>query len=132
LPIQRSQAEEYCREHGFSDIECERAYLISSGDSETFTDVLHGRNSSSTDAIQAAKTYLKNSTFQRLISQKEYAEIGKFQILLKGVEAVAEAALHSTHANNWEKILVEVQQAKELLANNVNTKLVYLRLSVML
>ncbi len=132
LPIVLEQAEAYCRKHKIPNDECSRAYLMSGGNSQMFLDIVHGRDSASVKAIQTAKTFLKNSVFERLKSQKDYADSENMQMLLSGMQAVGEAALHSTHAHNWEKVLQEVHKAKELLANNVNTKLVYLRLSVML
>lgn len=132
LPLSKMQVDEYCVNAGIDKKLCNRAYAMSGGKSKILLDILHNSDSEHVNAIQRAKDFLMNDPYDRLIMQKEYTETEALRSLLENLQTVSSAGLHNTMSEKWKLALIEIQRCKELLAFNVNAKLVYLRLCVML
>ena len=113
----------------------EKAYILASGQAELFANILENKDHERHGAIDAAKTFLSSSVFNRLQLQSDYATAEKLQSLCTGLELVAAAALH--HANyanvtKWKTVLKEIKDVKQLLEHNAQVKLAYLQLSTQL
>jgi hypothetical protein len=132
LPISVNQAYKYGEILGSSRTEINKAFQISAGNAQIFTEIVENNESKTSEKIKQAKVFIGNTVFDRLSQQNEYAQKEEFNSLLDGLETISVAALHTSKGkgiNRWKNIVNEVRTCKELVTENVSIKLVFLRLS---
>ncbi len=135
LPLSESQALETAKSMGHSEAEAKKAYLMSSGDIETFISLLDGEASQITEQLEHAKDFLRMTPFERLQLQKTYDTSASLSSLLDGLLLLASGGLHNAHhqqTHKWKSIVAELQTIKGLLHQNVLAKALFLRLCISL
>lgn len=130
LPMSRQQALNYAEKHGVDVSQAEKAFVASGGKNDLFLSFVNGESSS----LNESKAFLQKSPFQRLQDAKSYDKRETLQGLLTDLTTIVEAAMRSSKnvsVERWQRIARELLQLQTLLERNVNNKLIYLRLSVM-
>ncbi len=135
LPITKNQAITYAEKENKDVDQLNKAFLISKGEYELFTELLDTNDNVLPESIQKAKTFLLKSIFNRLQLQKTYSDSEVLLDLLVNLERISESALHGAKKVNiyrWEKAIKTTKKCRELLDSNVIAKLVFLRLCLQL
>ncbi|MCA9345910.1 hypothetical protein KC960_00260 [Candidatus Saccharibacteria bacterium] len=133
LPLTKSQCANLANERNFTEKEIEFYYFISGGNSTNFIKMVDNKlDDQIIKDYNVAKTFLTTKTDSRLQLSKDYDTKDKIYVLIDNIQKIAKLALKSNLKNKidnrWLIILNETMKCKELINENVNIKLIYLRL----
>lgn len=132
LPLSVEQCLEISVKENADKPAAERAFAMSGGQSELYKQYL---KDSKPAIIEECREFLTNSSFNRLKNAKQYTERSKISGLVSGLQLMVDAAIRTAEDKSierWKRIGNELITVQEMLENNINVKLAYLRLSVMI
>jgi len=134
LPLTKVQARDLATHKNIDELDFQKFFIMSQGQSVLFNELIDGKQGLMVDKLTAAKKFIGSSKFERLARQKEFDIKEKLIELIFSLQVLAEAGLHGAKGpsiKRWESIAHVIKQSSNLLENNVSTKLVFLRLSIM-
>ncbi len=136
LPISEEQALDIAKSKNIDDAQARKFYMLSSGESTLYMQMLETVESNSVEHLQAAKTFLQMSPFERLQQQKMYDKNASLEKLLDELKLLATLGMHnaSNQANTekWHKMIKELREIDNLLKRNVLVKALFIRLCISL
>ena len=133
LPITKQQAKISAASRELPEAEIEKLYLLSNGKSKLYSELIENEKSALFESVNTAKLFLKASVFDRLTQYSVYMQKNELLALTKSLEQIAAAGMHMSTLESierWKHIATEARHCRQLLEQNVLTKLVYTRLCV--